>query len=77
MMEYFRITEDNMESVLELFNKIADSEGYIIEKNTGKKLICPYTHEPIKASNFSILPGSAIFVNNKSFCFSEHRAQYE
>jgi len=76
-MEYFRITEENSDSVLELFGKATDSEGYIIEKRTGKKLTCPYTREHIKITDFSILPGSAVFVNNKSFCFSEHRAKHE
>lgn len=74
-MKYFQINDSNRGTILELFDKDTDTEGYIIEKETGKKLKCPYSNENIKLSDFSILPSSAIFVNNKSYCFSEHRAK--
>ncbi|GBE56304.1 hypothetical protein BMS3Bbin16_00506 [archaeon BMS3Bbin16] len=76
-MEYLEINDSNKKTVLELFNKSIDSEGYIIEKKTKKQLICPYTQDKINASNFSILPdGTATFVNNKYFSFAEHLAAH-
>lgn len=71
-MNYLQINETNREVILELFNKSMDSEGFIIEKRTGKRLVCPYTKDSINVKEFSILPGSATFVNNRSYCFAEH-----
>ena len=71
-MKYIQINDSNKEVILELFNKAVDTEGFITEKKTRKRLICPYSQQNIKANSFSILPGSATFVNNKSYCFAEH-----
>lgn len=71
-MEYIQINESNRDVILELFNKSVDKEGFIIEKATGVRLTCPYSGKCIKINDFSILPGSATFVNNKSYCFAEH-----
>jgi len=71
-MEYIQVNDSNKYTILELFSKTVDEEGYILEKKTGKKLICPYSNEPIRADNFSILPGSTTFVNNEFYCFAEH-----
>jgi len=71
-MEFLQIDDNNRETILELFNKSLDKEGFITEIKTGKRLVCPYSHENINAKNFSILPGSATFVNNKAYCFAEH-----
>lgn len=71
-MEFLQIDETNREAILELFHKSLDKEGFIIEKKTGKRLVCPYSSEDIHVKSFSILPGSATFVSNKSYCFAEH-----
>jgi len=71
-MKYIQVKETNVDVILELFSKEKDPEGFIIEKKTKKRLICPYTREAIRANNFSILPGSATFVKNEPFCFAEH-----
>jgi len=71
-MEHLEITEENKDTILELFDKDVDDDGHIIEKATGAKLICPYTEEPVKKDDFSILPGSSTFVNNDPTVFVEH-----
>ncbi len=71
-MEYLQVTKENRDVILELFRKGIDKEGFIIDKKTGKKLICPYSGSNIHSDDFSILPGSATFVTNKSYCFAEH-----
>jgi len=71
-MEYLQVTPSNKETILELFSKGIDGEGFIVEKKSGKRIICPYSKQEIHASSFSILPGSATFVNNMSYCFAEH-----
>jgi len=71
-MEYVQITPSNKETILELFSKAVDDEGYVVEKKTGKRLVCPYSKQEIHSDVFSILPGSATFVNNLSYCFAEH-----
>ena len=76
-MKYVKIDETNKGVVLELFQKFIDSEGFIIAKDTSRRITCPFTHLPIRADGFSILPGSAIFVNNTSFAFAEQRAATE
>ncbi len=76
-MRYLRISESNKATVLELFNKAVDSAGYIINKVNKVRIRCPYSNQPIKADSFSILPGSAVFVNNYSYCFSEHLIKHQ
>lgn len=75
-MKYIRVSNSNKNVILDLFNKSVDSEGFIVEKGTNNKLVCPYSKQLIKEDSFSILPGSAIFVNNRAYCFSMHRARY-
>jgi hypothetical protein len=74
-METVEITESNKPAILELFKKDIDSGGYIIEKDTSRRLVCPFSNENIKADDFSVLPGSAIFVNNYYYCFAEYVAK--
>lgn len=74
-MEYIKITKDNVKTVLELFNKDIDNEGFIIDRKTGKKIECPYSKKPIRYEDFSILPGS-IFVNNEIYSFARYRIAY-
>ncbi len=74
-MKTIEITETNIATVLELFNKDIDDEGYIIEKRTGERLVCPFSSSNIHANDFSILPGSAIFVTNQYYCFAEYLSQ--
>ena len=76
-MKYLQINDVNKDVILELFSKAVDEEGLIIEKKTGKKLICPYSKQNIHINDFSILPGSATFVNNKIYCFAEHIASHK
>ena len=71
-MEYIQVNDSNKEVILELFGKSLDDDGFIIEKKTSIKLKCPYSKEYIHGNNFSILPGTATFVNNKAYCFAEH-----
>ncbi len=75
-METIEINTTNRDSILEMLGKKVDSDGYIIEKRTKKRLECPYSKEPIGIENFSIMPGSFVFINNYSFCFTEHMAKY-
>ena len=74
-MEIIKIDKSNINALLELFEKDLDKEGYITEKKSGEKVICPYSGEPVNADDFSIIPGSATFVNNYYYCFSEYLAK--
>jgi len=73
--ETIEITESNKPAILELFNKTVDEDGFIIEKKTGKRLVCPFSKKEISASDFSILSGSSIFITNEYYCFAEYLAQ--
>jgi len=75
-MKYLQVNEPNKDIILELFNKGIDKEGFIIERKTGKRLLCPYSNMNIKINDFSILPGTATFVNNRAYCFAEHIASH-
>jgi len=49
-----------------------DADGFIIETKNKIRLICPHSNKYIRGNDFSILPNSATFVNNKPYCFAEH-----
>ena len=71
-----KVTQENVDAVLDLFGKKKDREGFIIEKDNGKPIICPYSNEKIHSASFSVLPGSATFVNNYPYCFAEHLSSH-
>ena len=73
-MLFIQITSEKLSVILNLFSKKLDNEGFICEEKSGNLLKCPYTTKKIHSNNFSILPGSAIFVNNSPFVFAEHIA---
>lgn len=56
--------EDTKDFVFEVFNKGVDKEGYIIEKETGSRVITP-EGEFVRSENFAaIVPGSEVFVTS-------------
>jgi len=75
-MKYLQVNDSNKGVILELFGKSLDEEGFIIENKNKKRLVCPYSKEHILGNNFSILPGTATFVNNYPYCFAEHLAYH-
>ncbi len=75
-MKYLQIDESNKDIILELFSKDVDKEGFIINRKTGIRLVCPYSKMNIEVNDFSILPGTATFVNNHAYCFAEHIASH-
>lgn len=75
-MKGIEINDRNKETIFEVLGKCVDSEGYIMEKRTKERVICPYSKTPIHSSSFSIMPGSFIFINNYSYCFTEHIAKH-
>lgn len=70
-MEVIEINEQNKTAVLELFDLTVDKENYVLDENK-KRLICRYSKELIKLENLAIVPGSAIKINNYSYCLSEY-----
>ena len=75
-MDVIEINEKNLDSVLKLCGKEIDSNGYIIESKTKKRVNCPYSKKKIHSSSFSVMPGSFTFINNEPYCFTEHMAKY-
>jgi hypothetical protein len=72
-MEYLQISEENREDILEMFDKTTDKEGFIIDKRTKKRIKCQFSKEEINIKdNFSILPGSSIFIKNNDLSFARY-----
>ena len=67
-MEKLRVTfsRNNVKDVLEIFNKLIDEDGFIIDKDT-KERILTNDLEPIKWEELGfILPGSEVFIKADS-----------
>jgi len=72
-MNFIQITRNNKEEIIELLNKKTDGQGFIIDKQKGNKVKCRYTREYINIKdNFSILPGSTIFIKNNDIAFAKY-----
>lgn len=57
-------TEGAIEPVLEAFGKRIDTDGYIIESDTGERVLTPENNE-IKADNLAVLAeGSDVFIED-------------
>ena len=53
-----------------------DREGYIIEEDTKKRVVCKYTNKYVKINGASILPGSTVIINTSPVTLSEYIEEY-
>lgn len=72
-MNIIQLSKDNREDIIELMDKTTDEQGYIIDRRTNNRVKCRYTKEEIHIEDdFSILPGSTIFVKNKDLALVKY-----
>lgn len=63
-MKTIVFSEDVKDFVFEVFNKVVDKDGYIVEKDTNNKVITP-EGDFIQNRDFAaVVPGSEVFVTN-------------
>ena len=74
-MELLRLN-DQQRIVLLDFLGYAVKDGIVVSKGTEKPHICPYTEEPVRFKDVSVMPGSTIIFNTTALSlaqyFSEH-----
>ena len=76
-MELLEITSDNVDVLLEQFNKELDNEGFIIDKDTKQKVLCRYTNRAIKKDSLGgILPGSNIFIEDSDIAYAGYIMEF-
>lgn len=75
-VEVMDLENRDKETVLDLFDKDTDDEGYIIHKKTGERYEDPYQKKPVHEDNFTVMPGSAIFVRSEPASIVAHRATH-
>ena len=76
-MELLEITSENVDILLNEFNKEIDGEGYIIDKDSKEKVICRYTNKPITKTNLGgILPGSNIFIDDSDIAYAGYIMEF-
>lgn len=56
--------EDVKDFVFEVFNKSVDKDGYIIENETGSRVITPEGNFLKNEEFAAVVPGSEVFVTN-------------
>lgn len=72
-MNTIQISDNNREAILGMMNKEIDDEGYIISKDTKKRVKCYYSKEEINIKDsYSILPGSTVFIKNNDLSFAKY-----
>lgn len=63
-MKTYVFDEAAKELVLSIFNKSVDDEGYIIEKDTGERVISPSGNTVLLTDFAGFAPGSEIVLTN-------------
>ncbi len=79
------ITDENREATVELFRMALDEDGYVLDPDTGERIECPYTNEPVNSESMAILPvdeggqafdGTALFVNAEPLAYAMYIAEH-
>lgn len=70
------IEDTDKDTILDIFNKSTDDEGYIVHKESGDRYEDPYQKKPVHVDNFTVMPGSAIFVRSEPASIIAHRATH-
>ncbi len=76
-MELLEINDSNVDILLKQFGKETDKEGFIIDSKTKERVLCRYTHRPIKKSRLGgILPGSNIFIEDSDIAYAGYIMEF-
>lgn len=63
-MKQVVFSEDTKDFILEIFGKKVDDDGYIVEKDTGSRVITPEGNFVRNEDFAAVVPGSEVFVTN-------------
>lgn len=63
-MKTIVFSDDVKDFVFEIFGKSVDKDGYIVEKETGSRVITPEGEYVLSKDFAAIMPGSEVFVTN-------------
>ncbi|MBI2523008.1 hypothetical protein HYW19_01335 [Candidatus Woesearchaeota archaeon] len=69
------LSKEDKKILLETLGYTVDKEGFVLSANKDRE-ICPFTNNPIKLEDASIMPGSLIIMNTTPVTLSEYFYQY-
>lgn len=74
-MKFIELT-DQQKTVLLDFLGYAVKDGIVFSKKDNKPHICPYTREPVRFSEASVMPGSTIVFNTNALTLAEYFSEH-
>lgn len=72
---FLQLTPEQKRILLQALDYKIDEQGFVLTA-TNRKVICPYTHHPVRLETASVLPGSTIIINTSLVTLSEYISDY-
>lgn len=71
-IQLFQLDNEKRVQILEKLGYEVDNDGYVIDKQTKKEVICKYSKEKVHINTAAILPGSVIIINATPLTMAEY-----
>ena len=75
-MEFLKLTDQQKETMLNFLGFFVNNEGIICSKENNKIIICPYSNEPVRFKDASIMPGSTVIFNTSALNLARYFSEY-
>lgn len=72
---FVKLNDEQKLILLKSLDYDLDDNGYVVDKNN-KKVLCPYSNQPVLFKNASVLPGSTVIINTSLITISEYISEY-
>ncbi len=74
-MQFIRLFDAEKKILLDFLGYGVNKDGIVVSKDN-KMLICPYTGEPIRFKDASVMPGSTVIFNTSPFTLAEYFSKH-
>jgi len=62
--------------LLDILGYDVNEDGLILDRETGREYICPYTDRVVFVENASVLPGSTVVINTTELSLAEYLTKF-
>ncbi|MBD3319271.1 hypothetical protein GF342_05175 [Candidatus Woesearchaeota archaeon] len=75
-VKFLSLKEPQKRVLLKALGYELDEEDYVVNAETGKRLLCKYTNRKISLQDASVLPGSTIVIGSSPYALAKYVEEY-
>ena len=75
-MEFLKLSDQEKRVLLDFLGYAVSKEGIVLSKGNNKPHICPYTGEPVRFKDASVMPGSTVIFNTSVLALAEYFSEH-